>query len=182
VYAADGGYHHAEKLNIPVDVVIGDLDSVRGTPPCKCVKHPRDKDQSDLELAIDHALQDGATEINIIGALGGRFDHALANVYLLKNYINHTVRIVTESQTVRALPPGTYTLHGAPDMTLSLLPLGGPVSQVTLKGCQFPLTNEDLTSSEIRGISNRFTSKQATLSFTQGALLVTKTGNLPIIV
>ena len=67
--------------------MIGDMDSLsdedrarleaRG---CRFVEHPRAKDETDLELALTYAVQEGAREIVILGALGGRLDHLLANL------------------------------------------------------------------------------------------------------
>jgi thiamine pyrophosphokinase len=72
------------------DVLIGDLDStdtVGGGPPpdskTKILRHPRDKDETDLELALSYALERDPSSIVIVGALGGRIDHALSNIALL---------------------------------------------------------------------------------------------------
>jgi thiamine pyrophosphokinase len=90
VIAADDGAHHARAWGWPVHLLVGDLDSLpadeaaalqaEGIP---VVTAPRAKDETDLELAMAHALGDGARDIIICAALGGRPDHLLANVLLL---------------------------------------------------------------------------------------------------
>jgi thiamine pyrophosphokinase len=90
VVAADFGAHHARAWGWPVDLLVGDLDSL---PPDEAaalrdagvpvVTAPRAKDETDLELALAHALDIGADELVICAALGGRTDHLLANVLLL---------------------------------------------------------------------------------------------------
>jgi len=90
VIAADFGAHHARAWGWPVHLLVGDLDSLpadeaaamqaEGIPVATA---PQAKDETDLELALSHALGDGAREIIICAALGGRTDHLLASVLLL---------------------------------------------------------------------------------------------------
>ena len=90
--AADGGAHHALALDLVPHVVIGDLDSLTEdgqarlrSAGARFITHPKAKDETDLELALTYAIQQGAEEILILGALGGRLDHTLANLLLLTN-------------------------------------------------------------------------------------------------
>ncbi|HEY6607734.1 MAG TPA: thiamine diphosphokinase, partial [Candidatus Limnocylindria bacterium] len=91
VVAADGGGRALDELGRRPDVVIGDLDSIEpelvdrlGAAGARVERHPADKDASDTELAVLHALDAGADQIVLLGAVGGdRLDHELANVLLL---------------------------------------------------------------------------------------------------
>ena len=112
VIAADYGAHHARAWGWPIDLLIGDLDSLpaaelqaaraAGVPT---VTAPAAKDETDLELAVARALGDGATELVICGALGGRADHMLANVLLLarRELIGVEAVIADGAQTLRVL-------------------------------------------------------------------------------
>src|SRR5438477_11576524 len=91
VVAADGGAFALERWKLLPHLVVGDMDSLgdagvqrfarQGVP---VAKFPAAKDESDLELAVAQAIAAGATEVVILGALGGdRLDHEAANLLLL---------------------------------------------------------------------------------------------------
>ena len=111
VIAADFGAHHARAWGWPIDLLIGDLDSLPSAEiqaaraaGVQTVTAPAAKDETDLELAVTRALDDGATELVICGALGGRADHMLANVLLLarRELIGVEAVIADGAQTLRA--------------------------------------------------------------------------------
>ncbi|MFL5806300.1 MAG: thiamine diphosphokinase, partial [Roseiflexaceae bacterium] len=88
--AADGGARPLLRLGAPPRLVIGDLDSLDAASQAELAalgielrRFPRAKDETDLELALLQAAERGAAAIDILGALGGRWDHTLANVALL---------------------------------------------------------------------------------------------------
>ena len=90
IIGADGGAARALAWGLAPDLVIGDLDSLSARQRkaleargCPFLVHPRAKDDTDLELALTYAAEQGAQEIVILGALGGRLDHTLANLLLL---------------------------------------------------------------------------------------------------
>src|SRR6185436_2346365 len=90
VVAADGGVAEARRLGLAVDVVVGDLDSAAPDDLAaveadggRIERHPVDKDATDLELAIDHAVHAGADRVVVAGGDGGRFDHVLGNALVL---------------------------------------------------------------------------------------------------
>jgi thiamine pyrophosphokinase len=194
VIAADYGAHHARAWGWPVHLLVGDLDSLpadeaaalqaEGIP---VVTAPRAKDETDLELAMAHALGDGARDIIICAALGGRPDHLLANVLLLARPELAVVRTVIADGpvSVRLLrgedgASGTahLELHGAAGDLLSLLPVGGDAVGVTTRGLAYPLHDETLSMGQARGVSNVFESVTAHIGLRSGLLLVihTQTG------
>ncbi len=83
-YAADAGYRLAEKMNLPLHRVFGDFDSSDVPDLPNLTVYPCEKDQTDSELALDLAIQDGYRSIWMIAPFGGRLDHTLANVALLE--------------------------------------------------------------------------------------------------
>lgn len=179
IFAADGGARFALSLGIIPNAIIGDFDSL--TPAevnvfddmgVHMLRFPPHKNETDLELAIAHAIRAGHSPIIIIGAYGGRFDQTLANVALLTdlNSIRADVRLddgITEAFCIfeRA------TLTGKAGDIVSLLPWGNPVEGVSTEGLLYPLSNEPLLPYRTRGISNQMTGESATINLRSGLLL-----------
>lgn len=191
VIAADLGAHHARAWGWPVHLLVGDLDSLpaheaaalaaAGTPARVA---PAAKDESDLELALAHAVAEGAAAIVICAALGGRADHMLANVLLLTRpeLAGLDVALVDGNETVRLLRGdrrggaiARLDLAGAPGDLLSLLPLEGDVEGVTTEGLLYPLHDETLHLGQARGLSNVFTAPGAAVTLRRGLLLAIHT-------
>ena len=182
VIAADGGLRHLLALGRRPDVLIGDLDSLPpGVDPQtaadQVIRYPRDKDETDLELALLYAIEryPGA-EVLVAGGFGGRLDHMLANVLLLAHprLLGQPVRFVDDRQTawlVSAAAPGESVISGAPGDIVSLLPLGGPARVAATSGLRWPLRDEVLAFGPARGVSNVLTAESATVRLDQGAVL-----------
>ena len=184
IVAADGGAVWALAWGLEPDLVIGDMDSL---PPavrarleaqgCRFLHHPRRKDETDLELALRHVVEQGAREIIILGAWGGRLDHALANVLLLTLPILTGVRVrfvAGDDQAVLVRGGETLRLVGRPGDLVSLLPLGGDAQGVTTEGLAWALGNERLRFGFSRGVSNEMTALTARVTVGAGLLLVVR--------
>lgn len=179
VIAADGGTRHALATGVTPDVVIGDLDSLAPDDQAhleaagtQIVRFSPDKDKTDLELALLHAVQEGATEIIILAALGGRLDQTMANVLLLARpeLENIDTRIVEGAQEA-FLIQGEATVRGRPGDTVSLIPLGGDAQGVTIEGVKWPLDQVTLCLGSTWGVSNVLTAEQARVRVRRGMLL-----------
>ena len=178
---ADGGVRHCLAMGLQPAVIVGDLDST----PLEVVedlvaqgvaveRHPPAKDQTDLELAIERALQDGADEILLLGALGGRLDQTLANLLILaqRDWLV-PIRLAEENQLAQVLSPGkTISLDGQIGSTVSVVPLTPEVKGITFSGLAYPLENATLRLGSTRGISNEIASPPATVRIDEGKLLV----------
>ena len=182
VIAADGGTRHLFALQRPPDVVIGDMDSVPPpvmawlhTTPARLITHPTAKDETDLELALLHALPH-AGAIWIFGALGGRLDQTLANILLLAHPALHgrTVRLVNEYERAWLVEDAT-TIHGRSGDIVSLIPLDGDVTIATTDGLEWPLRDEVLVFGPARGVSNVMTADVAEVRLAAGRLLCVHT-------
>lgn len=194
VIAADLGAQHALAWGWPVHLLVGDLDSLpaeaaanlvaAGTP---VVTAPVAKDDTDLELALAHALAERAQRIVICAALGGRTDHLLANVLLLArpDLAGLDVVIADGAETVRLLrgpaaldaPPARLMLRGAAGDLLTLLPLGADAVGVTTRGLAYPLQDETLFLGRGRGVSNVFLAEEAEIALRRGMLLIVHTAS-----
>ncbi|HEU5316490.1 MAG TPA: thiamine diphosphokinase [Chloroflexota bacterium] len=183
VVAADGGARTALRWGRAPDVVVGDLDSLDARARraleragCAFEVHPRDKDETDAELALLAAVRRGATSIAVAGALGGeRLDHALANVLLLglPALRGVPVALVDPRHEVRLLRgPESIALRGARGDYVSLLPLGGAARGITTAGLRYRLEHGTLAAGPARGVSNELVRRRATVTVGRGALLV----------
>jgi thiamine pyrophosphokinase len=177
--AADGGMHHLERLGLQPDILVGDLDSLEPellallqSAGVRTVRHPTHKDETDLELALQLAAAEGCRELMVVGALGGRLDHILGNLSLLRDPVlrDCMVRLDDGLQEVFWIT-SQAELHGASGEIVSLLPMQGDVSGVTTEGLEYPLKAETLYSYKTRGISNVMTAAHARVSIVSGVLL-----------
>ena len=186
VVAADSGIDHALALGLTVTVAVGDFDSVSASglqrvtaAGARIVRHPAAKDHTDLELAIDQALDLGPAEIVVVGGHGGRLDHLLANALLLAMPRLAGVRVSAHwgPARVHALHGGDEVeLHGVAGELVTLLPVHGPARGVRTEGLRYPLSSEDLPAATSRGVSNVLEGDVATVGLDEGALLVVLPG------
>lgn len=180
--AADGGGKHCLRLGIKPKLVIGDFDSLTTTEittlqqwGAELIRHSADKDETDLELALDHALQLGAEQIKLYGLLGGRWDMSFANLLLLASprYDNLKMSVLSGETEIHILRSGeTLFLSGQPGETISVVPVHGPVYGLSYQGLQWPLENAGLPAGTPRGVSNSLSASQACLKLQQGRLLI----------
>ena len=196
VVAADGGATKALGAGIPPDLVVGDGDSLGrdGLAAVRLAGIPIElaaieKDESDLELAVDAAVVRGATRLTILGALGGaRFDHALANAWLLAHpvLVGRVAVLLDEATRVRLLDataaPAVVRLEGSPGDLVSLFPFGVDAAGITTTGLAYPLRDEPLRSGPARGLSNVRSGPEARVALRAGRLLIVEThlpGGIP---
>jgi thiamine pyrophosphokinase len=177
--AADGGARHITQLGLTPSVIIGDMDSLSADEldvfnklGVHILRYPAHKDETDLELALDHALKASYSPIILVAALGGRLDQTLGNLALLADpaCLAADVRLndgITEAFFITS----QATLHGQPGEIVSLLPWGAPVEGVTTDGLSYPLHSETLLPYRTRGISNEMLSDTAIVSVKHGTLL-----------
>ncbi len=182
--AADGGAHVAEHFGITPHVIIGDMDSVAQQQLADLIdsgtevkQHPRAKNETDLELALLYAVEQGVRWIRVVGAIGGRLDQTLSNVYLLALPELRTldVRLVSGSEEALLMWPGTLTIAGAAGDTISLLPISGVARGVRTEALLYPLRDEDLLFGPARGVSNEMLADSAQIHLREGLLLVLHT-------
>ncbi len=180
IIAADGGSRHALALGLTPDYVIGDMDSLDKNQwhsleqaGVSIELHPRDKDETDLELALDRALELGMREIVIVAALGRRLDQTLGNLALLTNIQLSTLNVklddgVEEVFFVRE----QAEVRGRRGDLVSLIPWGREVAGVRTNGLRWPLSMENLVPHKTRGISNEMTGNVASVQIKSGLLLI----------
>ena len=179
ILCADGGTRHALALGLTPNVIVGDMDSLPENFRVadfsgEFVLFPKDKNETDLELAINHALTLNPDQILILAALGGRMDHTLANIALLSNslLISHNIKL-TDGVEELFFCRDQVKVEGRSGDIVSLIPWQGEVTGVFTENLRWHLHHETLYPEKTRGISNEMTSDTATVSITSGLLLIT---------
>ncbi len=182
---ADGGATKAWAAGLRPDLVVGDADSLdaAGRAGLEAAGIPLElavaaKDESDLELAALAALARGATRITVLGALGGpRFDHALANAWLLAHpaLAGRAMVLLDATTRIRLLDagagPASADLEGRAGDLVSLFPLGDAAG-VETQGLAYPLRDEPLSVGPARGLSNVRTGTRARVALRAGRLVI----------
>ncbi|HVN56264.1 MAG TPA: thiamine diphosphokinase [Anaerolineaceae bacterium] len=177
--AVDGGSRHLAALGLSPDLLVGDLDSI--TPDLlgryerqgmEMLRHPVEKNETDLELSLEIAFQRRWKEIRILGATGGRLDHTLGNFGLLfdPRLRGMDVRIVDARFEALAIWDEAEIRGKAGDL-LSLIPVQGNAVGVWTEGLYYPLHHETLYPYKTRGISNQFLGERARIGLAAGQLL-----------
>jgi thiamine pyrophosphokinase len=186
IVAADGGTLALEQWGVVPHAIVGDLDSLGmelaleyEARDVTIVPFSADKDESDLELAIDYATEAKADEVVLLGIFGGaRLDHELANTLLLTadEYRGARLVAVRGDTTVRPLHGGEQLqLAGAPGDLVTLLAVRGDAEGVRTHRLRYPLAGETLYFGAARGLSNIVVSEGASVACDRGALLVIET-------
>jgi len=179
--AADGGARHCQALGLVPQVLIGDFDSLEPgelsafeTQGVEVIQHPARKDYTDLELALQFAVEKGYREILVLGALGNRWDQTFANLLISasKAFAEVNIRLVDGPHEILLMRSGQVVeLDGEPGDTVSLIPLCGDVHGIVTSGLEYPLKRETLFFGETRGISNVLTGQTASVKLDEGMLL-----------
>ena len=184
VISADGAVSLCKKMGICPDIIIGDMDSSASydiehfasiKDSMKVIEFPADKNESDTQLAIDYAVQKGCRQIVIIGALGKRIDHSLANIFNLfsENYKEIDLKIIDGDFEISVLRK-TSVISGRKGKKLSIFSITPYTFFNKTEGLKYKLENEKLLFSPIRGLSNIFTEDRALIDFSEGILLIVR--------
>lgn len=180
ILCADGGTRHALALGLKPDLVIGDMDSVQKghwqklkTSGISIELFPGDKNETDLELAVNRAIEMKPRQIVIVAALGGRLDQTLGNLSLLTDVRLSTldVRLDDGVEEIFACRDQAQ-IHGRGGDIVSLIPWQGTVTGIQTQGLRWTLDNESLYPDRTRGISNEMTGDTASVSIGSGLLLI----------
>ncbi len=179
IIGVDSGIDRAQDAALTVDIAVGDFDSVtaRGLVEAerggaRMIRHPTVKDRTDLELAIDLAIEQQPERMIFVSMDGGRPDHALANLLLMSDpRLKSTDVDVLLVDARVAVVQQRRTLTGRVGDIVSLIPIGGSCFGVTTSGLRYPLADETLHPSHGRGISNVLDAPVAVVDVRTGVLL-----------
>lgn len=183
ILAADSGMNALYAAAVTPDIIIGDFDSAdekilaffqQNKAIDFCTLNP-EKDDTDTEFAIRESIRRGADSITIIGGTGTRLDHVLGNISLLGIGLEEQVsmELLDEHNRIRmiqdALTLEKETQYGK---YVSLIPYGGDVQGITLRGFKYLLSDYTMGGFNSLGISNEIVDNRAEIRFRSGILLV----------
>lgn len=176
IIAADGGSRLLDAMGVAPHAVIGDFDSSacpqRAAVPVQIL--PTHKDDTDVFAAAKEALDLDYRDFLFLGCLGGRLDHTVSNLFLLRFLTENGAEgvLVDERHEVRLLANGTHTVPCRDGYYFSLLPYGGNAEGVSIDGAEYPLQNAVLDTSFPLGVSNGFLKKDVIVTIKSGFLLL----------
>jgi thiamine pyrophosphokinase len=182
IICADGGTRIAFNMGLKPDIIVGDLDSLTDDlwekvkdQRIELKIYPKEKDETDLELAVKEALKFSPDIIYFIGLIGGRIDHTLSNLLFLERIKKKGIEIVVLDKNLEIYlmtDNEEKILFGKEGEILSLIPISEKVEGIILKGLKYLLNNESLMRDLTRGISNEFIENKAYIKIKSGTLLI----------
>ena len=180
--AADGGAKFYIAVGLWPNIVIGDMDSLSPSMiqdlknhGSQMIEYSPDKDQTDLELALTYAVQQGADEILLLGLLGGRLDQSMANILLLTRNEWKDLNIVVSNEPDTAYlmhDNDTVSIQGQPGDIVSLIPLSEVVTNVTTLGLRWKLDQAKLILGSTLSVSNELLKTTAEIQIGSGKLFL----------
>ncbi|BCB03311.1 thiamine diphosphokinase [Bacillus sp. KH172YL63] len=185
----DRGVYTLLKQGITPTVAFGDFDSVSEKEWDEIIEKvgevnrvQPEKDETDLELALNWAVGQKPKTITIFGATGGRLDHFMGNLQLLmKNELMETdiaVEIIDVQNRLYLAKPGEHTIYESARLKyISFVPVTGTVEGITLKGFKYPLKNRNISRGSTLCISNELIQSSGTFSFSDGILMVIRSSD-----
>jgi thiamine pyrophosphokinase len=181
VVAADGGARYALAAGLVPDLIVGDMDSLgedlarkiedRGA---ELQRHPARKDKMDGHLAVLAAWERGATTADFVCAAGGKPGAVFAVPHILLAAERRGLRstVVTDWGRVFVIEARSRVVEGTVGDSVSVFPLSGQATGVTLEGMGYPLQNASLQPGDTLGFHNELSGRKATVGVESGALLV----------
>lgn len=183
IIAGDRGLEALYQLKIIPNHVVGDFDSVspeilefyKKQPQIIFHTYHAEKDNTDTDIALKLAIQIRSSEITILGALGKRMDHALANIHILKDALEANIpcKIIDEHNRIYLInTEKTLEKDKVYGKYISLIPLTSTVEGLTLTGFKYPLNHYTLPIGTSLGISNEIIEDMAHIKMEKGILIV----------
>lgn len=182
VIAADAGLEVLRPLHISPNAVVGDLDTVdkkvleeyQNQPDIEFEIHKPEKDETDTELALLTAARQGCEAVDILGALGGRMDHAIGNIQLMYQFFCQGMEVnIYDARNRRYLLGGHKVFHREEvyGKYISFLPMTETVEGLTLRGFKYPLQRRTIGLGTSLCISNELKREEGILELEKGVLL-----------
>lgn len=176
IFGADGGGNHIFNLGLKPHLLVGDFDSIEKNiletykkSKVELLNFSTDKDYSDGELLIKR-IYDSYDEIIILGALGGRYDHSLFNIYLLEKYPK--CKIINSKEELYFIND-IFFFKNDIDKRVSFLPLCN-TNCISLEGFAYNLDKRIVKRGSSLTLSNIILEKDACVRIYQGGFIVIK--------
>lgn len=174
VIAADGGYSHIRGIMKPM-AIIGDFDSLSlKTAPknIPTIRFPKEKDETDIELALKYAIESSFDSVYLTGVAGERHDHFFAALSLLEKYHETEIHILTGAEDIFLMREGMeYTFEDMKGSSVSFFSVTGKCTGIHSSGFEYEYKDSSLKRKNPIGISNSITDKKAKIKFEKGKVL-----------
>lgn len=182
IIAADGGQNRAREFGLQPDCVIGDFDSTTLNEDFDClyITYPAEKDLTDTEAALTHALEKGCRNVILLGGMGGRLDHTMGNIGLLDKYyssFDHMEFIDGKNKMELLKDSGRTLKRDARYMYFGLVSLNAEASGIDIRGAKYELTGASLERASTLGVSNEFSEDTVEIYVREGTLLIVRSAD-----
>lgn len=181
IIIADGGARLLMKYGLGADILLGDLDSIGEEALTYIKEHeievkkfPAKKDFTDTELALSYLVDEEYKDIVILGALGTRLDHELANLMNLKKLYKKGImaKIEDDYNEVIYVEEGSYDFEKINKKYFSLINAGDRMN-FTTKGLYYEVEDLEINSENpSRGVSNEMVGEKATIKINSGSAFI----------
>lgn len=186
IICADGGYSFALAEKIDPDLIIGDFDSIDVASMeeslktsglgdrCQVITLSKEKDDTDTLFCIKYGISHGFKEFVVLGGLGGRLDHTIANLQAMSYAIDQqrSIWFLDGKNRATMRNPGSIAIDEIPGSKISLMSFTDYCEGVSIQGVKYPLENHLLNNSFPLGVSNEFLEKKIEVSHRSGKLLI----------
>ena len=175
VIAADAGYSYLEKAGIKADLVVGDFDSLEYVPERPgIVKLNPVKDETDTWEAVRLGFEKGYRDFHLYACTGGRTDHTIANIQLLKSVAERGGRgyLYDKESVLTVIKDSEVSFDESMQGYISVFSLSDKSRGVTIKGLKYEVDDTELDNAFPLGVSNEFTGKKSVILVREGSLLI----------
>ncbi|NLY09913.1 MAG: thiamine diphosphokinase [Tissierellia bacterium] len=180
IICADRGIEYLIQMGVQPDFLMGDFDSFTGELPSdfegntKVLTYPRDKNDTDMQLAVDFALEKGCTELILMGAVGTRMDHTQGNISIVvQNELKGVSTIIKGKQNIIQAVKGPKNIIIETDKPyVSAIPVSIEGINISTEGFKFEVENLFISHGDTRGISNTLLKANGVLKVNSGTALV----------
>ena len=180
IICADSGILHCENLGLKADVWVGDFDScdfdkcsqLKSVIDAHVIKLNPVKDCSDVEYALDYAVEQGYKSLILMGGVGTRLDHTLSNLHLAEKYfdLGITLTVINENNIIHFLKNNSFSIQKSSFKYVSILPLEDCV--VSCNGFFYNLSEETLLRNSTRSISNELKEDSGIITIHNGSAFI----------
>jgi len=180
--AADGGYHALKIAGIIPDYLVGDFDSLETVPEeVPTEVYSKEKDVTDMMIAVSKGFDMGCNIFVIYGGLGGRLEHSIANIQLLTYIAKKEGRgyLIQGNKIITVISNDRFMIKAQDGGYISVFSLTEESIGVSLTGLKYPLNNGKLSNSYPMGISNEFIGEDVSIEVQDGSLMVLWSSNNP---
>jgi len=175
VIAADGGYAYLMRYNIPINLIVGDFDSLGFIPDKEdTITLPQIKDDTDMAAALQAGWNSGFRIFHIYGGTGGRLDHTLANIQCLANLAECGGRgfLFDKETVITAIHNDTISFPVTAKGIVSVFAHSDTAAGVYESGLKYSLEDATLSNTSTLGISNEFIGEPGSIAVREGTLII----------